>query len=205
MGWLIALGILILLALLPLGASVRYDGGGPVVKIVAGPVRVQILPVKKKEAKPKKEKSPKKQKQKPSAGKTGAEKSKQKGGSLTDFLPMVDIILDLLRAFRGKLRVNRLELDLVLGGGDPCDLAMNYGKAWAALGNLWPRLEEWFVIEKRDVEIQCDFEASETLITARLDLTITLGRLIALTGLYGFKAVKELIKIMNKRKGGAAT
>ncbi len=205
MGWWIALCILVLLALLPLGASVRYDSGGPVVKIVAGPVRVQVLPVKKKEAKPKKEKPPKKQKQDAAAGKTGKQKPKQKGGSITDFLPMVDIIFDLLRTFRGKLRVNLLELNVILGGGDPCDLAIQYGRAWAALGNLWPRLEEWFVIEKRDVEIQCDFEASETCITARLDLTITLGRLIALTGVYGFKAVKELIKIMNKRKGGAAT
>ena len=49
----------------------------------------------------------------------------------------------------------------MLGGGDPCDLAINYGKAWAALGNLWSRLEQFFVIKKRDVEIQCDFEASQ--------------------------------------------
>lgn len=205
MGWWMALGVLVLLALLPLGASVSYDSGGPVVKILAGPVRVQVLPGKKKEPKGKKEKPPKPKKKEAASAKGTNAKPKQKGGSITDFLPLVDVVFDLLRAFRGKLRVNRLELNVILAGGDPCDLAINYGKAWAALGNLWPLLEEFVVIKKRDVEIQCDFEASETLVTARLDLTITLGRLIALSGVYGFQAVKELIKIMNKRKGGAAT
>ena len=201
MGWLIALGILVLLALLPLGASVSYDSDGPVVKILAGPVKLQVVPAKKKKTKKKKE--PKKEKKAESKG--TAKKEKKKGGSITDFLPLVKLVFQLLGDFRRKLRVNRLEMNLVMGGGDPYNLAMNYGKAWAALGSLWPLLEEYFVIKKRDVEIQCDFEASETLITARLDLTITLGSLIALVFVYGFKAVKELINIMNKRKGGAAT
>lgn len=201
MGWLIALGILVLLALLPLGASVSYDSDGPVVKILAGPVKLQVVPAKKK--KPKKKKEPKKEKKAESKG--TAKKEKKKGGSITDFLPLVKLVFQLLGDFRRKLRVNRLEMNLVMGGGDPYNLAMNYGKAWAALGSLWPLLEEYFVIKKRDVEIQCDFEASETLITARLDLTITLGSLIALVFVYGFKAAKELINIMNKRKGGAAT
>ena len=201
MGWLIALGIVVLLALLPLGASVSYDSDGPVVKILAGPVKLQVVPAKKK--KPKKKKEPKKEKKAESKG--TAKKENKKGGSITDFLPLVKLVFQLLGDFRRKLRVNRLEMNLVMGGGDPYNLAMNYGKAWAALGSLWPLLEEYFVIKKRDVEIQCDFEASETLITARLDLTITLGSLIALVFVYGFKAVKELINIMNKRKGGAAT
>ena len=201
MGWLIALGIVVLLALLPLGASVSYDSDGPVVKILAGPVKLQVVPAKKKKTKKKKE--PKKEKKADSKG--TAKKENKKGGSITDFLPLVKLVFQLLGDFRRKLRVNRLEMNLVMGGGDPYNLAMNYGKAWAALGSLWPLLEEYFVIKKRDVEIQCDFEASETLITARLDLTITLGSLIALVFVYGFKAVKELINIMNKRKGGAAT
>lgn len=205
MGWLIALGVLVLLALLPLGASVSYDREGPVVKILAGPLQVQVLPGKKKEPKKKREKAPKQKKTETAPAKEAKPKPKEKGGSITDFLPLVKIAFELLDGFRRKLRVNRLEMNLVLGGGDPCDLAMNYGKAWAALGNLWPLLEQYLVIKKRDVEIQCDFEASETLITARLDITITLGSLIALACVYGFKAVKELIKIMNNRKGGAAT
>ena len=112
--------------------------------------------------------------------------------------------LDLLTDFRRKLRINCLELNLVLGGDDPCDLAVNYGKACAAMGNIWPRLEEFFVIKKRDVKIQCDFEASESLITARIDLTITVGRLLSVSVWHGFKIIREFLRIKNQGKGGAA-
>ena len=203
MGWLIALGILILLLMLPLGVSAAYDGEGPRVAVLAGPLRIPVLPAKKKDKKqkPKKEKKKAVPKQKPAPKQT----QEKKGGSLTDFLPLVEIVLDFLSDFRRKLRVNVLELNLVLAGGDPCDLAINYGKATAALGNLWPRLEQWLVIKKRDVKIQCDFEADKTLVSARLDLTITLARVFSVSFRYGIRAIKELMKILNKRKGGATT
>ena len=81
---------------------------------------------------------------------------------------------------------------------------MNYGRAWAAVGNLMPRLERLFVIKKRNIEVQCDFETTQTLAVARLDLTITLGRLLATVVVYGVKALVEFLKIKNKRKGGAS-
>lgn len=203
MGWLIALGILILLLILPLGVSAVYDSQGPRVSILAGPVRIPVYPAKKKDkkSKPKKEKKKAAPKGKPAK----SAKKEKKGGSLTDFLPLVEIVLDFMSDFRRKLRVNVLEINLVLAGSDPCDLAINYGKATAALGNLWPRLEELFVIKKRDVKIQCDFEADKTLVKARLDLTITLARVFSVSFRYGIRALKELKKILNKRKGGATT
>lgn len=217
MGWFITLGILVLLAILPLGVSVAYDSEGPLVKIIAGPVRLQVVPARKKTDqkqgkvnKQKAEKKAKKDKTTPASAEKAGEKpgksqEKKKGGSILDFMPMVQLVLDFLGDFRRKLRVNRLELNLVLAGDDPCDLATNYGKAWTALGNLWPQLEELFVIRKRHVEVQCDFEADQTLITAGLDLTITLGRLISLVVCYGIRALIQYIKITNKRKGGATT
>jgi len=210
MGWLITLGILTLLAIAPLGVSVGYDSGGAVVRIVAGPVRLQVLPQKKK--KPKQEKSepkPKAQPEKKPAEvkqprqEKKAQAPKKAGGKLQDFLPLVQLALDFLGDFRRKLRVNRLELNLVLAGSDPCDLAVNYGRAWAALGNLMPHLENWFVIKKRDIEVECDFEASETVVIAHLDLTITIGRLFTAAGKFAVRALKEFMNIKKKRKGGA--
>ena len=128
----------------------------------------------------------------------------KKGGPITDFLPLVKIALDMLGAFWRRLRVNMLELKLVMAADDPCDLAVNYGRAWAAVGNLMPRLERVFVIKKRNIDVQCDFETAETLITARLDLTITLGRILATVVVYGVKALIEFLKINKKRKGGAS-
>ena len=211
MGWLIALGIIVLLAILPLGACVKYNADGPLVKIIAGPIRFTVFPMKKKEKKPKEEKEKKQKKAEPElaaqeTGKTAQkqEEKKEKGGSLIDFLPLVQVALDLLGDFRRKLRLNRLELKLIMAGDDPCDLAVNYGRAWAAVGNLFPLLERAFVIKKRDIEVECDFTDSETLVIARLDITITLGRLIALAVRYGIRALREYLKIMKLRKGGAS-
>ena len=131
------------------------------------------------------------------------EDQKEKGGSILDFLPLVKTVFEFLGDFRRKLRINHLELKLIMAGDDPYDLAVNYGRAWAAVGNLMPRLERWFVIKNRDVEVECDFFSSETLIIARLDLTITLGRVIAALVRFAYRALREFLKIKKKRKGGA--
>lgn len=203
MGWWIVLGILILLAVLPLGAAVRYDADGVAVKVIAGPIRIGIIPGKKKKKKEKPEQKPKEKKKSQPKPKPDAQpKEKKKGGSVTDFLPLVKTALDFLGCFRRKLRVNRLEMKLVMAGGDPAALGINYGRAWAALGNLQPLLERVFVIKKRSLDIACDFEASETTVTAALDLTITLGRLVGMLVFYGCKLLLQFISIQNKRKGG---
>ena len=59
MGWLIALGIIVLLAVLPLGVSAKYDELGPQLWVIAGPLRLKLLPGKKKEKDKKKKKAPK--------------------------------------------------------------------------------------------------------------------------------------------------
>lgn len=208
-GWLIALAVLVLLAILPLGGSVRYDEFGLRIRIIAGPIRLTVFPMKKKENKVRKKKAGRGKKPASSAQTTetaSAEKKAEespKGGSLLEFLPLVQVALDFLGDFRRKLRVDRLELKLILAADDPCDLAVNYGRAWAAVGNLFPLLERAFVIKKRDVEVECDFTSDETRVTARLDLTITLGRILSLGVCYGIRALREYLKIKNIRKGGA--
>ena len=217
MGWLITLGILVLLGILPLGASVKYDADGPLVKVIAGPIRITVYPRDKKPKKEKKQKDPESAEKKPekmakpapekettTQPSTKEEPEKKSGGPITDFLPLLQVALDLLNDFRRKLRVNLLEVKLVMAGDDPCDLAMNYGRAWTAIGNLLPRLENVLVIKKRDIDVACDFTTSKTTIYVRLDLTITLGRILAIAVVYGFRAVVEFLKIKNKRKGGAS-
>lgn len=202
MGWLIAAAVLALLAVLPLGITATYAEDGPVARLIAGPIRIRLYPSKNKKEK-KKEKEEKVAKPKTAKSKTEKKATKEKGGSFSDFLPLVKLLFELLGDFGRKLRVNRLELRLIMAGDDPCDLAMNYGKAWAALGNLMPQLERLFVIKKRDVEVECDFTLDKTLIFARLDLTITLGRLLSLGVYHGVRILRQYLTIMKTRKGGA--
>ena len=195
MGWLIALGILIVIALLPIGISALYNAGGPKVQMLIGPVRLTVYPKKNKKTEDNAVQS--KSQQNP------APKNENSGGSIKDFYPLMQKILDFLVEAKGKLRVKRLDLNLTLGGNDPSDLAINYGRAWAAVGNLIPLLERHFVIKKRNVDVRCDFTSSEITVFARLDLTITVARLLKLGISHGIPALREYLNIIKLRKGGA--
>ena len=209
MGIWITAAVLLALAILPLGIHVRYNEAGFLLRVIAGPLKITVFPRKKK---------PKKQKAKQK--KQNAEKSpestdsgdnppqppkplpepKEKGGSLTRFLPLIRLGLKFLGDFRRKLRVDNLCLRLILAGDDPCDLAVNYGRVWAAASNLLPQLERLFVIKKRNIQVECDFTAEEISVIAHMDITITLGRLLTLAVIYGIRVLFEFLSM--KRKGG---
>ena len=225
--WWILLGILVVLLILPLGVSLRYDEAGVRVLVLAGPVRFIVFPAKKKEEKPKKKEPPKASGEasgsagepaqekkpaalpeapKPPAAEKKPEEDEAPGGSWMDFLPLVELTLKFVGEFFGKtLHIDVLYLKLTMAGDDPADLAINYGRAWAALGNLWPRIDDLLTIKKRDIRLQCDFEASETLVNARVDITVTLARLLGLVINYGVRILIKFLKIQNKRNEQAKT
>ncbi len=201
MGWLIAMGILALIALMPVGLCVRYDEDGCVLRLLLGLIRIQLFPRDKKE-------KPKKKKQKAETPKkapaTQEKKPKEKsGGSLRDFWPLIQTGLSFLQSFFKKLRVKRLDMKITLAADDPCDLAVNYGRTWAALGNLMPQLERILVIKKRDLQVQCDFAADQTVVTFRMDVTILVAHLVSLAVKYGLRAFKQYMNLTNLRKGGS--
>lgn len=239
MFWWILLGILVLLLILPLGASIFYDAQGVRVLVVAGPIRFTVFPMKKKPPKEEKNKEEpsneeptdepkpdppveavpaeepkalpegerKKQTPLPEAPKPPepAKEKESDGGSLLDFLPLVELALKFVGEFFHKtIHIDVLYVKMTMAGGDPADLAISYGNTWAALANLWPYIDRMFTIKKRDIQIQCDFEASESLVNARVDLTITLARILGLVFGYAFRILIKFLQIMNDRKKKAA-
>lgn len=210
MGWIITLGLLVLLAILPLGVRLQYNGEGFRAAVKVSVFSIAVYPMrrkpKKKVEKPKPAKPEKETLPKPPQPPQSAEGGKtEKGGSLRDFLPLVKLAWSFLRALRRKLRIPKLEVKLILGGDDPCDLAVNYGRACGAVANLIPQLERYLTIKKREIGVACDFTASQTTVIAHVEVTITLGRLLSLLAVYGFRGVKEFLQIKKKRKGGAVT
>ena len=202
MGNWIAAAVLLALAMLPLGVRVRYNDAGFVLKVIAGPLKITLFPRKKKAKKQKNEKKTESAAtgDKPTQPPEPASEPKEKGGSLTRFLPLIKLGLQFLGDFRQKLRLDNLYLRLILAGDDPCDLAVNYGRARAAVGNLMPQLERLFVIKKRDIQVECDFTVEEISVVARMDITIALGRLLMLAVVYGVRVL--LVFLSMKRKGG---
>lgn len=195
MWWLLLPAAIVALAFLPLGIKAKYDEGGAAAWLILGPFRSLLYPSRKKEKKPEEVDKPKE--------KNSAEPAK-KGGSLSDFFPLAEAVADFLGDLLcRRMRVKKLQAKVILAGDDPCDLAVNYGRAWAALGNLVPVLERFFIIKERDLQVECDFTAEKTLIDAHVELTITLGRLLHLGARYGIRVLREYSKIVKLRKGGA--
>lgn len=192
MGWLVALAVLAGIAILPVGIRGVYRESETGVWLLIGPLKFRLYPAKPKE------KEASAQPKKGSAGR----KSK-KGGKLQDFLPIVRTVLDFLNQLRKKVGVKNLELKVILAGDDPCDLAVNYGRAWAALGNLLPQLDRVLKIRKKDIEVECDFAAETTRVYARVDATVIVARALHLGGRYGVKIIKDILKLKKLRKGGA--
>lgn len=197
MGWVIALAVVLAIGLLPLGIRIVYETSGLQFTVLAGPLRFPLSLEKER-------KSEKKKSAKTGSSKEKAEKQEQKqGGKLTDFLPLLQVLKEFLGDFFRKLRVKNLQMKLIMAGDDPCDLAVNYGKAWAAVGNLMPRLEQLFVIKKRDVQVACDFVGNQTTLYLRVDAVMALWHLLGLVLRHGFRGIREYLKIYEKRKGGA--
>lgn len=190
--------LLLLLLVTPLGVRFEYASSGPVVDLRLGPMRIRLYPAEKKTKKESK-------KRKAKADNFEKVKGTKQGGSIKKFLPLAEDILKFLNVFRGKLRVNYLNAKVTLGGGDPADLAFNYGRVWSAVGNLMPRLEQFLRIRKRDVQINCDFTADTTDIYVDLLLTITVGRLLGVSVAHGVRILKKFIQIINDNKGGVNT
>ncbi|MBQ7329052.1 MAG: DUF2953 domain-containing protein [Oscillospiraceae bacterium] len=191
MGWLIALAVLVGIALLPIGVRGVYRESTAGVWVLIGPLKFRLYP-----AKPKTKKTS-------SQPKKGGNKNAKKGGSLSDFYPIVRTVLDFLEQLRRKVRVKDLELKVILAGDDPCNLAVNYGRAWAAVGSLMPQLDRFLSIRKKNIEVECDFVAETTKVYAKVDATLSLARAFSLGARHGIKIIKDILKLKKLRKGGA--
>ena len=202
MGWLIFFAIVFLLAILPLGAGVRYTAEGLTAWVLLGRLRIRLYPIpgwlEKLQSREKKPKPPKQPAPAQPPKEPQPEKPKD-SGSWKQYLPLVRTGLDFLGSLRRKLRVNNLRLHLILAGDDPADLAVNYGRAWAAVGNLMPRLDRAFAIRKRDIQVECDFTADKLSVEFAMDLTITLGRILSLAVVYGIRVIKQFLAIKKNK------
>lgn len=202
MGWLIALAALVLLGLMPVGVYAAYDLGGAVASLIVGPFRLRLYPKRRSSTKRRKRSTAVTNAKDVS---TAKESQNAKPGTLADFRAIVQLVCNFLSDFRRKLRIRNLELKIILAGDDPCDLSVNYGRAWTALGSLMPQLERLFVIKRRNLEVECDFTAEEPLVEARIDMTILVYRLLWIIIYHGIPGLRKYNKIIKRVKGGATS
>lgn len=180
---LIVLGVLLAIGCIPVGIRAVYDEAAAVYLTVLG-VRIRLYPMKQKE-KQKKQDEPQQK-----------EKKKFKFPPRTQLEEYLHLLLEVLGRFRRRLVVKTLTLHAVFGGDDPADAALNYGRAWAAIGVVMPLMEQCFTIRRRDVGAFLQ-EGEETIrLKAELHATLTVGRFLQLALL----ALWRFLKIYRSHK-----
>ena len=103
MGWLIALGIIVLLAILPLGARILYNEEGFFIWLHVGPVKFLWFPDNKDEKSEEKKEKTKKTIYMAAGKQHKVHTEKKVGGLLTDFIDIIKAYLLLLRLLRPKV------------------------------------------------------------------------------------------------------
>jgi len=192
-GWLIFLAVLLLVLWTPCGIYARYSSAGSAAELIIGPLRINLIGSHKKKGKKTKQNK---------FESNASVKSKKK---ISDFGPIANLIFDFLSDFRRRLRINDLQFKLILAGSDPCDLSIRFGRYWAVLGHLMPRLESWFTIRKRKLEIECDYLAESTKFDASIDLRVSLFTLLHMVLHHGIRIFTKFYKISKEAKDGAVS
>jgi len=194
--WGIVIFVLIVIALLRFGVRVEYSADGVIVQLIAGPLSPKVYPVEKdserdeKRAKKKAAKKAKmeaKEKDKPPKDKPGM--------SLNDFMDMLPFAFNMLGRLRRRLLISRLTLHFKVAGDDASKIAMTYGAANAAMGELIPILENSFRIKRRDIRFETDFISDGQTIYANVAFSLAVWE-----SMYIVAALFPILKILLRRK-----
>ena len=184
---LILLAVLWLLSLIRLGGRVRYGAEGLFVWVLAGPLKLQVLPPKPKEKKPKKEK---KKKEPPAVAEQHKKEPKEgQPGALSRLMQLLPVAGQACGALKRKIRIDDLDLQLIWGGSDPAAIALGYGQANAALGMIWPILDNNFKVKRHSFQIDLDYGRTQPGVELTAALTFTIGQIVTLSVHYGVKAL----------------
>lgn len=182
-----------------------------------GPFRLRLLPWKEK--KPKKQKksekpeeakpqnrepppSPPPQAERPGeAARPAPQIRKEKestpvsgGMEKLDIPYIMDLIhlgLSAMGQFRRVLRVDRFLLDCAIATGDAAKTAMAYGAAAAGVGMFLPLLEENLRVRKKDIQVICDFEGTESQIFLEVQVSALVFQLLII----GIKVLRGFLRL----------
>ena len=164
--------VLALISLIRVGVQVLYVPSGLTLRLKLGPVRVTLLPRKK--ANKKKKKKKKKEK------KEAAPAERHKGDMLGQVRRVLPLVAEGAGRLKRKVRLDRIYLDVTAAASDPASAALAFGGVNAAVGMIWPLVEQNFNVKDRRIRTRVDFEANRP--TASLDAaaTLTIGQALSL-------------------------
>lgn len=187
---LIVLAVLWLISLIRVGARVRYGADGLFLWVLAGPFKIRLLPAGEKKKSKRKKKAAKAEKEPPAAAEEHKKEPKEgQPGTLSRLMQLLPVAGEACGALKRKIRIDDLELELIWGGSDPAAIALGYGQANAALGMIWPILDNNFKVKRHSFQIGMDYGRTQPGVELTAALTFTIGQLVTLSIHYGVKAL----------------
>ena len=188
---LVILLVLWLISLIRVGGRVRYGQAGLFVTALAGPLRIQLIPMKEKP-----EKKKKKREKAPKAEHITERRPKPEGqpGTLSRLMQLLPVAAEAAGRLKRKIRIDDLDLAIVWGGTDAAAVALGYGRANAALGMIWPLFDHNFKVRRHAFRVGLDYGRTEPGVELTAAATMTIGQIVSLSVRYGVKALAVWIK-----------
>jgi len=188
--WLLILAVIAGIACLKVGIHLYYKEQSFSMKLRIGPFQLKFGEKEKKHGKQK-------------SGTAGGGKKKEQK------LSWVDAVMnnwEELFALLGRIltapTLDVLRLQIAVGGKDPADCALKYGKICAGVGALLAPLENTFSVAKRDVHVDCCFDRDKTdadgeaALSLRVYESIFLAVTIIRFGLKFYRDAKTNMKVV---------
>ena len=187
----ILLALILLLLFLRVGVHITF---GEALKVDAcvGPVRITVVPKKKK---PEKEAKPKKEKKKKTPPAEEKPKEKRKTGlTFADIRTAVPALFEAvkgaLRKTRQRMRIDPMRLSLTFGSDDPAKTSEMYGWAGTAVWTLMPQMEQLMKIPDPSIHLDVDFQAVSTKAEGEVGISFQIRDFFAIA----FAAAKPVLK-----------
>ena len=109
-------------------------------------------------------------------------------------MQLLSVAAEAAGRLKRKIRIDGLELMLIWGGMDAAAVALGYGRANAALGMIWPLLDNNFRVKRHVFQVELDYSRTEPAVELAAVVTMTVGQVVALSVHYGVKALIVWLK-----------
>ena len=157
------------------------------------------MPRKEKAKKPKKEKPPKKKEEKPKK-----EMPKITGRAILRGLPELwGIAKKGLRMTFRRIRISPMEISAVIGGEDPADTAILYGKLNAAMWTVMPVLTELVQMPDAHIHLEPDLQGGETRVRGKVGITARIWDLTVMGFACGIPLIKWFLRLRKQPQPAA--
>lgn len=185
---------LLLIGQIRVGASVRYSGEGLFAAIKAGPLRISVLPARKRRKTGKK--TPKK---KPKPEEKPTKEKKPLKDTLALAMRFVPLLGEAAGGLKRKIRIDRISMHVIWGAENPASAAMGFGAGNAALGILWPILEHNFKVKDHELGVDVDFSRKKPELDVDAQATLTIAQGMALSLRLGVMALKIFLGVRREQ------